>query len=104
VHGQLSVEELRTLVAHEIGKDVEEAVVTTADLLREEGRKKGLEEGLEEGRKGQRKILLKLLGARFGRLPEAAVAQVNAAPLAQLELWAERVLTAPTLADVLGAG
>jgi hypothetical protein len=109
VHGQLSVEELRTFVAHEIGKDVEEAVVTTADLLREEGRQKGLEEGRKEGRKegheeGQRRMLLKLLDARFGRLPDVTVARVNAAPLADLETWAERVLTAPTLADVLDAG
>jgi hypothetical protein len=109
VHGQLSVEELRTFVAREIGKDVEEAVVTTADLLREEGRKEGLAKGLAKGREegreeGQRRMLLKLLGARFGRLPEAAVAQVNTAPLAQLDVWTERLLTAPTLADVLATG
>jgi len=47
------------------------------------------------------KLLLRLLRARFGDLPEVAVARVNAADAAQLDLWAERVLSAPTLADVL---
>jgi hypothetical protein len=45
--------------------------------------------------------VLKLLSVRFGALPEAAVAAVNAADHMQLEVWAERVLTAPTLAEVL---
>jgi hypothetical protein len=50
---------------------------------------------------GRREMLLKLLRTRFGAVPEAAVERVTAADLAQLDLWAERVLTAPTLADVL---
>jgi hypothetical protein len=48
-------------------------------------------------------MLLKLLRARFGELPEAAVARVNAAELEQLDTWAERVLYAQTLADVIGS-
>jgi hypothetical protein len=46
--------------------------------------------------------LLKQLRARFGALPEAAVARVNDASAAELDDWAEQILTAPSLADLLG--
>ena len=62
------------------------------------------EQFVELGRKeGMQKALLKLLQTRFGVLPEAAVARVKAAGSAELDLWLERTLTAPTLTDVLGA-
>jgi hypothetical protein len=86
--------ELRRLVAREVGKDVEEAMVTTADILRAEGRTEGRTEG-------QRAMLVKLLGKRFGALPEEAVARVNAAGPAELDAWFDRGLTATTLAEAL---
>ena len=67
-------EELRRLVAREVGKDVEEAIVTTADRLRAEGRSKGRSEMQQE-------MLLKLLSKRFGALPEDAVARVKEYPV-----------------------
>ncbi|KYF63501.1 hypothetical protein BE11_39755 [Sorangium cellulosum] len=50
---------------------------------------------------GERAILLRQLRARFGELPDAAVARVEGAETAALERWAERVLSAETLAEVL---
>jgi hypothetical protein len=102
-------EELLRLVRREIGEDVEEAIVTTADILRAEGRLQGRNEGRSEGRnegrsEGQREMLVRLLGKRFGALPEEAIARVNAAGPAELEAWFDRVLTAATLTDVLGDG
>lgn len=70
--------------------------MTTADMLRAEGRSEGL--------KAQRTVLLKQLGQRFGTVPEDAVVRVNAAGPAELEAWFDRVLTAATLAEVLGEG
>ena len=93
------LDELLRLVGREIGKDVEEAIVTTADILRAEGRIQGRSEGRSEG---QREMLVRLLGKRFGALPEAAVARVNAAGLTELEAWFDRLLTAAKLSDVLG--
>ncbi|EYF06955.1 hypothetical protein [Chondromyces apiculatus] len=61
--------------------------------------KEGRQEGVLEGR---RVMLLKQLGARFRTLPDAVVARVNSAGTADLEVWAERVLTAATLAEVVG--
>ena len=89
-------EELLRLVAREVGKEVEEAIVTTADMLRAEGRNEGL--------KAQRATLLKQLSQRFGVLPGDAVARITAAGQVELEAWFDRVLTAPTLAEVLGEG
>jgi predicted transposase YdaD len=100
VDDQLTVDELKQLATTTIGEDVEEEIVTLADRLREEGRQKG--ERIGE-RTGERKLLLKQLTLRFGQLPEAALARVTAAGVEQLETWAERVLTAPTLAEVIDA-
>jgi len=47
--------------------------------------------------------LIKLLTLRFGKLPEAAVARVRGADVAQLDRWTDRVLIAPTLGHVLDA-
>jgi hypothetical protein len=67
--------------------------------LRNEGR----DEGRDEGRKdGERKILLRLLRSRFGELPASVVARVEAAGVDEIELWADRVLSAKTLGEVLG--
>ncbi|WP_437487137.1 DUF4351 domain-containing protein [Sorangium sp. So ce1014] len=89
--------------------------MSVADKLVEHGRREGLQEGRREGlqagrreglqagrREGLQHTLLKLLGARFGALPEDIVARVNSADIPQLDRWFDRVLTATTLADALG--
>ncbi|XXX82444.1 DUF4351 domain-containing protein [Sorangium sp. So ce134] len=80
------------------GESWKEEIVSAADQLVERGRQEGLREGLRQGR---RHVLLRQLDARFGALPDAVVARVNAADIAELDRWSERVLTASTLADVL---
>ncbi|WP_438038199.1 DUF4351 domain-containing protein [Sorangium sp. So ce128] len=60
--------------------------------------KKYVAQGRHEG---ERAILLRQLRARFGELPDAAVARVEGAEIAVLEQWAERVLSAKSLAEVL---
>ena len=96
-------EEVVAQLVEAVGQESKEDVVTAADQLREEGRKKGRTEGRKEGlQEGECKLLLKLLSTRFGALPEAVVARVNAADPTQLEVWAERILSASSLVDVLG--
>ena len=59
-------------------------------------------EGRAEGHaEGESKLLLKQLTLRFGPLSEATFARVRSAPVEQLESWAERILSASTLDDVL---
>jgi hypothetical protein len=65
---------------------------------RAEGRTEGRTEGLAEGQRG---MLLELLSTRFGVVPPSAVARIKAADVAELSRWAKRVLSAPTLEDVL---
>jgi hypothetical protein len=94
--------------------EVEYEVGSVAYQLVEQGRREGREEGRlvgrlealseerQEGRREERReILLQLLRARFGELPEATVARVNAADLDQLKRWLDGVLSAPTLDAVL---
>jgi hypothetical protein len=58
-------------------------------------------EGYEEGyREGESSLLLRLLRVRFGELPDAVVARVEAADVAEIERWGERMLDARRLAEV----
>jgi hypothetical protein len=75
--------------------------MTTADMLRAEGRAEGLAEGLAEGvGKGAARTLMRLLTRKFGSLPDTARERIDAASIEQLDIWSERVLDAATLADV----
>jgi len=51
---------------------------------------------------GRRSMLLEQLRTRFGELPAATVAHIEAADMVDLERWGKRVLTAQTLAEVFG--
>jgi flagellar biosynthesis/type III secretory pathway protein FliH len=70
---------------------------------REEGVKQGLEEGVKQGlEQGERKLLLRMLRRRFGAEVDGEMERrVAAASAEQIEVWAERVLSATTLAEVL---
>ena len=67
-------------------------------------RAKGEAKGRTEGEaKGEAKLLLKMLTLRFGPLSDATRARVEAASIEQRDTWAERILSAATLDDVLAA-
>jgi hypothetical protein len=97
---------LRTLVAANVGKTVEEAVMTTAERLHQQGlsqgRTEGLSQGLSQGRtEGHASALLKLLTLKFGALSQGVTDRVRSAGVAELDLWTERVLSAQSLDEVL---
>jgi hypothetical protein len=70
----------------------------------DEYEKKGLKEGLKEGfQKGEAKLLIRQLSRRFGTLPKWAETRVSKAKSAQLEKWADAILDASNLTDVIGA-
>jgi len=52
---------------------------------------------------GEVKLLVRLLAHRFGPLPKWAETRVNKAKSEQLEKWADAVLDASSLAEVIGA-
>jgi flagellar biosynthesis/type III secretory pathway protein FliH len=98
---QLEPVELRPLLA----RVHERAATMSIDYMRKferEAMERGLVQGRNEGRnEGQADILHRLLTRRFGALPASIAARLQTATRDQLELWADRVLTAATLDDVL---
>ncbi len=73
---------------------------TVAEAWIEQGRAEGIERGRTEGQVG---IVLRLLELRFGVLPDAVRDRVRGASAVELETWAEAVLVAASLDEVLGA-
>jgi len=64
--------------------------MTIAEELRAQGREQERQRGLAR----QRQNLEKLITLRFGPLPEAVTARIQAADFDVLDRWFERVLTA----------
>jgi flagellar biosynthesis/type III secretory pathway protein FliH len=94
--------EVRRLLVQQLGRKQVEAIMTTAEMLRREGRQEGRREGEATGvAKGKRETLLLLLRQRFGRLPAAMTARIEKADAAVLDTWSGRVLTAESLDEVL---
>jgi hypothetical protein len=65
-------------------------MVTTAEMLRAEGRVEGRAE-----------TLIQQLTIKFGPLPQAVLETVHTASTDQLQAWAASILTAETLDQVL---
>ncbi|MBV5299010.1 MAG: Rpn family recombination-promoting nuclease/putative transposase [Rhodoferax sp.] len=71
---------------------------------RAKGKIEGKIEGEVEGRQKEAvNILQRLLRRRFGDLPEASLARLQAASLEQLEQWTDAVLDAPSLSVVFAS-
>jgi hypothetical protein len=87
--GETPLHRLASLAA-QIGPEAEEIYMTTADMLRAEGR-------AEEAAK----LLVRLLTRKFGPVPDAVRERIDSATLEQLEIWSDRVLDAPTLDELL---
>ncbi len=94
-------EELVRRLLEVVGEEGKEEIMTAADQLIERGMERGREQGREQGR---REMLLDMLRGRFGALPDAVVARVAAAGLAELRAWSMSLLTAPALDDVFTTG
>ncbi len=107
--GEVQPEELRQL-ALEIGPVAQEAYVTAAQILtkesyaqgRAEGEARGKAEGKAEGKvEGKAELLVRLLGLRFGPLPDAIRERIAHATHDDLDVWAERIITGANLEEVL---
>jgi predicted transposase YdaD len=101
-HVGLSAPKIAKLLAKTARKGHKEVNMDVLYELKREGHDEGKREGLAEGkREGGARMLLKLLAARFGRVPAEAKAQILAATEPMLARWSLRVLSAPTLDAVL---
>lgn len=77
--------------------EIKETYVTLYERIWSEGEARGIEKGIE---KGEATVLEKLLRLRFGELPAEVRARLEGAHTAELERWAERILSADTLGAV----
>ncbi|MEZ4299512.1 MAG: Rpn family recombination-promoting nuclease/putative transposase [Polyangiaceae bacterium] len=109
------VDRILPALAAALNSEQRKDMASIADQLIERGMAQGIERGMAQGiergmaqgiergmAQGERSMLLRLLQARFGPLSAAALARIEQATPAELEQWADRVLAAPSLADVLG--
>ena len=96
---RIVLEQLRAALPDE---RLKETLMTAGEELMQKGEARGIVVGEARGElHGRRVMLRKLLTRRFGALPEAARARLDAADVVTLDTWAERVLTAATLDEVL---
>jgi predicted transposase/invertase (TIGR01784 family) len=90
-------------LAAQIGPEAEEVYMSTADMLRAEGRAEGRVEGRAEGRTEEAaRILVRQLTRRFGPVSDAVRERIDTASLEQLEIWSDRVLDASAVDEVFG--
>jgi hypothetical protein len=104
-HERMGADKLRKLMVQAVGPRAQEGVVTLLDEIERKGERRGERKGKREGkREGRAQTLLDLLAARFGKVSVEVAARVKAADEASLARWAVRVLTAPTIEEVLESG
>jgi predicted transposase/invertase (TIGR01784 family) len=102
VNEHVEPEDLQRLLERELGPEAKDAIMTAGQRLIEQGRQQGIQQGIQQGAQG---MLLRLLRQRFGDAVSPQVVQrVATASLEQIEVWAERVLSAATLAEVIADG
>ncbi len=94
--GSTSLDQLRETLAPAIGPKAQEVVMTIAQQLIEQGRQEGLNAGVAR----QRAALGRQLRSRFGELPPAVLAQIEAADPDTLDRWSDRFVNATRLEDV----
>jgi hypothetical protein len=77
------------------GAEAKDTVMTAGERLIQEGEERGIQ-------RGERALLLRLLRKRFGNQVDGPTERrVEAASSEQIAIWAERVLSAATLAELL---
>lgn len=97
VSDDLQLDEIRAKLRG-LDPAAEQVAMTIAEQMRREGAAEGLAEGLVAGRV---QVLTKLLTLKFGVVSAEQMARIEAANVAQLDRYVERVLTAETLDAVL---
>jgi predicted transposase YdaD len=113
VNDHVEPEEIRAFLDRVAGPEAKESIMTAGERLIEQGKELGIQQGKELGiqqgkelgiQQGERALLLRLLRKRFGNAVDADVERrVEAATTEQIATWAERVLSATTLTELLAS-
>jgi hypothetical protein len=100
--GRIAPADLLAFTRSHAGPTLENIMKTAAEQLRDEGRAEGEAKGRAEGEaKGRAEALLKLIQLKFGAVPPDVACAIQAASVAQLDRWVERVLSAERAEDVV---
>ncbi len=98
----IAARDLAEVMRSAVSPQTADIVMSTGQRLIQQGRREGRAEGKAEGHiQGQRAVLIRQLTTRFGQLPQATADRIANASSVEVELWVERVLSAPSLASVL---
>lgn len=97
---EAEVEPLQAAVERILQRE-EHSIMSTAEKLLNKGRAEGITQGVNQGRVD---ALLRQMTKRFGVLPPPLVLRIHAAPIADLDLWTDRILDAASLAEVFDDG
>jgi predicted transposase/invertase (TIGR01784 family) len=99
VNDHVEPEALQAFLERVAGPEAKDTVMTAGERLIQQGEERGLQKGI---RQGERALLLRLLRMRFGnQVDDATERRLEAASAEQIAVWAERVLSAATLAELL---
>jgi predicted transposase YdaD len=86
-------EVVRSAFTAALAREIRSSVMSTADMLRAEGR-------LEGRLEARRESLLELLEIKFGPVDSDVRARIEQAPLAQVTAWLRRFVVASTVGEV----
>ena len=109
IQDTLAPEDVQAVLGDYVGPRGLERMMSIADQLRASGRDEGLRKGRKEGRKKGRqegrqeelaRVVQKQLTSKFGELDRGAIARLAGATRQELDLWADRLLTADRIEDV----
>jgi len=115
VNDHVEPEALQALLEREVGPQAKDTIVTAGERLIQQGVQQGIQQGVQQGiqqgvqqgiqqgvQQGERTLLLRLLRKRFGNEVNAETERrlATASP-EQINTWAERVLSAVTLTELL---
>ena len=93
-----SLKEMQSMLEENMARWAREA----KEEARQEGRQEGLQEGRQEGRREALEILLSLIEARFGMVPEDTRRRVQEIhDPEELKALGKRLLSASSLSDLL---
>ena len=96
VNRRVEPDELQAFLDRVAGPEAKDVVMTAGERLIQQGEQRGIQQG-------ERALLLRQLKKRFGNQVDAGIERcVEAASSEQIATWADRVLSATTLAEVLG--
>ena len=97
-----TLQEIPTMLANRVESWFEEWKQQGLEEGREEGRAEGRAEGLQKGElSGRAALLEKQLRLKFNTVDDTVIQRLHSANEAELDLWAERVLFANTLEEVM---